>query len=101
MVSAIAPPAAEALTPGRARNFKTLIWGFCLLLVAGTWWFLIGQIRFEREQAIEDAVRRNANRVVALEQYVQRTLEGADLVTRYVAGRFARGDVGDDVAGTT
>ena len=52
MVSAIAPPAAEALSPGRARRFKALIWGFCLLLAIGTWWFVTGQVRFEREQAI-------------------------------------------------
>jgi signal transduction histidine kinase len=99
MVSAIAPLAAEALSPGRARRFKALIWGFCLLLVAGTWWLVVGQVRFERDQAVEDAMRRNANRVVAFEQYVRRTLEGADLVTRYVAGRFARGDVGPEFVG--
>src|SRR6476659_6324286 len=63
MVSAIAPPAAEAPSPGRARRFRALIWGFCLLLVLGTWWFVIGQVRFERDQAIEDMMRRNANRV--------------------------------------
>ena len=30
-------------------------------------------------------------------QYVRRTLEAADLVTRYVGGRFARGDVGSEL----
>ncbi len=99
MVSAIAPPAAAALSPGRARRFKTLIWGFCLLLVLGTWGFVIGQVRFEHDQAIEDAMRRNTNRVVAFEQYVRRTLEAADLVTRYVAGRFERGNVGSEFVG--
>ena len=99
MVSAIAPPAAEAPSPGRARRFRALIWGFSLLLVLGTWWFVIGQVRFEKHQAIEDTMRRNANRVIAFEQYVRRTLEAADLVTRYVAGRFARGDVGAEFVG--
>ena len=49
MVSAIAPPAAEALSPGRARRLQALIWGFCLLLIAFTWWFVIGQVRFEHQ----------------------------------------------------
>ena len=99
MVSAIAPPAAEALNPGRARRFKALIWCFCLLLVAGMWWFIAGQIAYEREQAIIDTIRRNANRVITFELYVRRTLEAADLVTRYVEGRFARGDAGAEFAG--
>jgi signal transduction histidine kinase len=100
MVSAIAPPAAEALSPGRARSFKALIWSFCLLLVIGIWWFVIGQIRFEREQAVADAIRQNVNRTIAFEQYVRRTLEAADLVTRYVGARFARGGVGPEFVGT-
>jgi C4-dicarboxylate-specific signal transduction histidine kinase len=79
---------------------KLLIWGFCLLLIAGTWGFVIQQTRFERRVAIDDAVRQNVNRTIAFEQYVRRTLEAADLVTRYVGGRFARGAVGDEFAGT-
>jgi signal transduction histidine kinase len=101
MVFAIVPPAAEALSPGRARGFKRLIWGFCLLLVVGTWWFVIAQIRFEREQAVGDAIRQNVNRTIAFEQYVRRTLEAADLVTRYVGARFARGGVGPEFVGTS
>src|SRR6218665_980843 len=99
MLSAIAPPAAQALSPGRTRRFRALIWGFCLLLVAGTWVFVLGQIRFEHTQAVEDAIRQNTNRTIAFEQYVRRTLEAADLVTRYVGGRFARGDVGPEFLG--
>ncbi len=99
MVSAIAPPAAEALSPGRARRITALIWGFCLLLVAGIWWFVIGQVRFEHDQAVDEAVRQNSNRTIAFEQYVRRTLEAADLVTRYVGGRFARGNVGPEFIG--
>ncbi|HYD13392.1 MAG TPA: ATP-binding protein [Allosphingosinicella sp.] len=99
MVSAIAPPPAEALRPGRARRISGLIWGFCLLLVIGIWWFVIGQVRFEHDQAVDDAVRQNSNRTIAFEQYVRRTLEAADLVTRYVGGRFARGNVGPEFVG--
>ncbi|HTU10642.1 MAG TPA: ATP-binding protein [Allosphingosinicella sp.] len=99
MVSAIAPPAAEAHNPGRARRFKALIWGFCLALAAGTWWFVVAQVHFEHAQAIDDAVRQNVNRTIAFEQYVRRTLESAELVTRYVGGRFTRGDVGPEFIG--
>jgi two-component system sensor kinase FixL len=99
MVSAIAPPAADAFRPARTRRFHALSWGFCLLLVGGIWWFVIAQVAFERQQAIDDAIRQNVNRTIAFEQYVRRTLEAADLVTRYVGSRFARGDVGGEFLG--
>lgn len=99
MVSAIAPPAADAFRPARTRRFHALSWGFCLLLVTGIWWFVIAQIGFERQQAIDDAIRQNVNRTIAFEQYVRRTLEAADLVTRYVASRFTQGDVGAEFIG--
>ena len=100
MSSAIAQPEAEAARPSRAPLLKRLIWGFCLLLVAGIWWFVVAQVAFERQVAIDDAIRQNVNRTIAFEQFVRRTLEAADLVTRYVGGRFARGDVGVEFAGT-
>jgi len=99
MSSAIAQPAADPARPRLARLLKALIWGFCLLLVAGTWGFVVQQIAFERQAAIDDAIRQNVNRTIAFEQYVRRTLEAADLVTRYVGGRFARGDVGEEFLG--
>jgi C4-dicarboxylate-specific signal transduction histidine kinase len=100
MSSAIAQPHAETARPNLARLLKGLTWGFCLLLVAGTWGFVIQQIAFERRVAVDDAIRQNVNRTIAFEQYVRRTLEAADLVTRYVGGRFARGDVGTEFNGT-
>lgn len=99
MVSAIAPPVAEELSPGKARRFKAMVWGFCLILTVGMWWFIAGQVRYEREQVIADTVRRNVNRVITFELYVRRTLEAADLVTRYVEHRFARGDAGPEFVG--
>ena len=99
MSSAIAQPAAD--TPGASRSFRGLVWAFCLLLLAGVWLFVAQQIAFERRQAVDDAVRQNVNRSIAFEQYVRRTLEAADLVTRYVAGRFERGDAGNEFAGAT
>ena len=93
-------PAADRIgRAGASRLFLGLIWSFCLLLVAGIWWFVYQQTQFEHRQAIEDATRQNANRAIAFEQYVRRTIEGADLVTRYVGGRFARGEPGAERAG--
>jgi len=100
MSSAIAQPLAETGHPARARRLKVAIWGFCLLLVAGIWAVVVQQIGFERQQAVDDAVRQNVNRSIAFEQFVRRTLEAADLVTRYAAGRFARGDAGPEFVGT-
>jgi two-component system, LuxR family, sensor kinase FixL len=100
MASAIARPAPDTNRPHSARLLKRLVWGFCLVLVACIWWFVNSQIAFERDQAIDDAIRQNGNRTIAFEQYVRRTLEAADLVTRYVGGRYARGDVGREFAGT-
>jgi|GEM_PF-1364871 len=100
MASAIALPAAETARPNLARLLRWLIWGFCLLLVAGTWGFVVQQTAFERRVAIDDAIRQNVNRTIAFEQYVQRTLEAADLVSRYVGARFARGAVGNEFAGS-
>ncbi|MGQ0589240.1 MAG: ATP-binding protein [Sphingosinicella sp.] len=99
MPTAIAPPPTAIASSRRARLIKWLIWAFCLLLVAGSWWFVAAQTAFERRQAIEDAIRQNVNRTIAFEQYVRRTIEAADLVTRYVSGRFARGDAGGEFAG--
>lgn len=100
MSSAIAQLPAESARPSMARLLKGLVWGFCLLLVAGIWLFVVEQVAFERRVAIDDAIRQNVNRTIAFEQYVRRTLEAADLVTRYVGGRFARGDIGTEFAGT-
>src|SRR6185436_4627853 len=100
MTSAIAQPLTNADRADSPRLLKWLVWAFCLVLVAASWWFVTSQIAFERQQAVEDAVRQNSNRAIAFEQYVRRTLEAADLVTRYVGGRFARGEPGAEFSGT-
>ena len=72
------------------RVVQGLIWGFCVLLIAAIWIAVLVQTDYERRQAVDDAVRQNINRTIAFEQTVRRTLEEADLVTQYVAGRFER-----------
>ena len=60
-----------------------------LMLIAG-WVAVHGQVARERSLAAETALRQTENRVIALEQYVARTIEGADLVTRHIADRYLR-----------
>ncbi|HYJ53094.1 MAG TPA: histidine kinase dimerization/phospho-acceptor domain-containing protein, partial [Allosphingosinicella sp.] len=79
---------------------RALVWGFCVLLIAGIWWLTASQAAFERSQAISEAIRQNENRTIAFELYVRRTLETADLVTRYAAARFADGVASPEFAGT-
>src|SRR5436189_2662040 len=100
MSSAIAQPVAEGGRPLSSRPMRALVWGFCALLIAGIWWFAASQVAFERSQAITDAIRQNENRTIAFEIYVRRTLEAADLVTRYAARRFQLGAEGLEFAGT-
>ena len=101
MSSAIAQPAAEPSRPGRARLLKGLIWGFCLLLVAGIWWFVIAQIavRARARRSTTPSARTSTARSPSSNMSGARSRR-RDLVTRYVGGRFARGDAGAEFAGT-
>lgn len=83
-----------------ATIVKGLTWLFCVVLIAIGWFAIVQQIRFEREQAVEEAIAQNENRAIAFEQYVRRTLEVAAIATRYVAERFRRGDARAEFFGT-
>jgi signal transduction histidine kinase len=85
---------------GTGAGLKGLTWLFCLLLIVVAWAAILQRIRFERDQAVDEAVAQNINRVMAFEQYVRRTLEVAAIATRYVAERFERGDAGAEFVGT-
>jgi signal transduction histidine kinase len=61
-----------------------------LVLLAGTWSAIAYQARRERAQALEAALEVNVGRVVAFSEYVRRTLEGADILTRQLARQHAR-----------
>jgi two-component system, LuxR family, sensor kinase FixL len=72
------------------------IGGVVLLVCLGTavligllWVAIVAQSRFEREGAIEAALRENRNRVIAYEQYVTRTFDAANFAALHVATRFA------------
>jgi two-component system, LuxR family, sensor kinase FixL len=73
---------------GSLRPAVSLIAVFSLVLIAVTWWAVFAQARFERSEAIAAAVRQNANRAIALEEFVARTLQTTDSAMLHIAGQF-------------
>jgi len=64
-----------------------------LLVVAGAisiltamWWAVISQVGYERQEVIARAVSRNEGVVIAYEEFVLRTLKGADALIRVMEG---------------
>ena len=60
-----------------------------LSIVILVWIFVISQVRYERQEAADAAIRSNTQRVMAFEQYVVRTLNEADIATSYIADHYA------------
>lgn len=60
-----------------------------LSIVLLVWAFVITQVRFERREADDAAIRANSQRAMAFEQYVVRTLNEADIATSYIANQYA------------
>ena len=86
----------------KSRRTAATIIGFGVALIALLWIAVVGQDRFERAQAIEDAIKQNTNLAVAFEQYVARTVQNADATTRFLSAEYAREghaiDIGQMVA---
>ncbi len=53
-----------------------------LAIIAGMWWAIASQLRYERQNAIDKAEFRNDGIVIAYEDFILRTLKSADTVTR-------------------
>lgn len=77
------------MKPSPSPLFKTGVAGAALSIIVLIWAFVFIQVRYERREAVDGAIRANIHRVVALEQYVARTLERADLATTYIANQYA------------
>ena len=88
MPAASARPSVAGASSGSLRPAVLLIASFSLALIAVTWWAVFAQARFERSEAITAAVRQNANRAIALEEFVARTLQTADSAMLHIAGQF-------------
>jgi diguanylate cyclase (GGDEF)-like protein/PAS domain S-box-containing protein len=55
------------------------------VLVALIWAVTLERIRYERQDAIEDAFRENSNLTLALEEHTIRTLKGVEQALRYLS----------------
>jgi diguanylate cyclase (GGDEF)-like protein/PAS domain S-box-containing protein len=56
----------------------------CIALLAVVWIVTLERISYEREEAIQDAIRHNSNLAVAFEEHTIRTLRGLDRVVRFI-----------------
>ncbi len=71
----------------------------CLAAIGLMWIAVIAQARFERREAVAAAIERNSNLAVAFEEFIVRTIDGADAVARYVKREYARTGAGIDIPG--
>lgn len=94
----------QSESPRRRRWFPTnaAINGgivlFNAILVALLWTFVSATLRDERVHTIAAAVQRNDHLVIAVEQYVIRTIESADAIIRYLIHEHAQYGRNTDLA---
>jgi len=62
---------------------------FCILLIAGIWGMTIRQVRIDREDAVANTMRQNANLALAFEEQTVRTLKGVDQIALIVRRAYA------------
>ncbi len=90
------PGGASAPPGGRAPLFRARLSApvgltlFGLAVIATVWTAVVSQTRYEKQLAVANVVQQNSNLAIAFEQYVTRTLQGADTVTRYVEREYLR-----------
>jgi PAS domain S-box-containing protein len=77
---------------GSARIHVAIV-AFCVLVIAILWIASILHMRAEREGDVADAVHRNANLAVALEEQTIRTLKGTNQALSFVKHEFERAGV--------
>ena len=71
------------------RRHTIIIVALAFSIIVLVWIFVLSQVRYERREAAEAAIRANTQRVMAFEQYVARTLEQADIATSYIVDQYA------------
>jgi C4-dicarboxylate-specific signal transduction histidine kinase len=72
-----------------SRPAQAVVVLFAIFIIALLWTAPTLRIRAERDAAIAAAIQQNANRAIALEQYVARTLEAANIASLHVAASSA------------
>ncbi len=65
-------------------RLATLIGVASTTLIAVMWVVVIGQTRHERQHALDEAALRQANQVIAFEEYSIRTIDNAHTLAQYV-----------------
>ncbi|MDQ3140084.1 MAG: ATP-binding protein [Pseudomonadota bacterium] len=83
-----APTEDYGSNPTALRRTFALILLLCGALIVLSWTMVAEQVIFERDEAVATALRDNRNRVIAFEQYVVRTLQEAEAITKDLAGEF-------------
>lgn len=73
------------------RPLQAAVCGIAVLLIVLGWGVVANRLRVERATAVASVIQQNNVRAVALEQYVRRTLEAADLAMRHAAERHRMG----------
>ena len=84
----VSPGPRLAATFFRPRRLQAAICAFAALLIIVAWQVVVNRSRTERATAVSGAIAQNITRTVALEQYVRRTLEAADLAMRHAAESY-------------
>lgn len=78
------PNGSFSLPLGDQRRMQAVVWALAIALSAAVWIIVLTQVRQEERSAVQAAVAQNVNRAIALEQYVRRTLEAAELAMLHV-----------------
>lgn len=68
-----------------SQRLQLLVCLGSLMLLGLLWLAAVSQLRSERVAAIDSAIRENRNRAAAFEQYVDRTLETAELAANHLS----------------
>jgi len=67
-------------------------------LLVGLWMAVIGQVRYERQQVLEEAADRQLNQASAFEEYSVRTIDNAQTLAQYVRHEWQRYGASVDLA---
>jgi len=66
-------------------SYLVVVAGALSILIA-MWWALLSQVGYEGREVVASAVSRNEGIVIAYEEFVLRTLKGADAIIRIMEG---------------
>jgi len=80
------------------RGVMVSIAAFNALLILVSWAFVLHVVNTDRQETIRVAVARQDNLAIAFEQYVLRTIDGADAAISYLIREYESRDTSSDLA---